>query len=178
MVTLPDKVCAFSRRSFVCIEPMKKESARSAAKSKPEAQKQGPEMAKLQSLSEAFNIQVATEFSELLDTFPAAIIREALDIATPTLTAKVQTKKLFDNLDAVIHVQESQNCKDPLAGQRALGFHDGKLVDCDGKKCRPISLADSVDLYRKLVADAEFSGWSDKAVSRWCKMIASALRRA
>lgn len=157
---------------------MRKASARSAAKSKPEAQKQGPEMAKLKSLCEAFNTQVATEFSELLDTFPAAIVREALEIATPTLTAKAQAKRLFDNLDPIIHVQESQNYKEPFSGQMALGFHDGKLVGCDGNKYSPISLADSVDLYPLLVADAEFSGWSDEAVSRWCKMIASALRRA
>lgn len=176
MVSLLEKVAPFTRRPFVCIEPMKKESARSAAKSKPEAQKQGPEMANLQSLCEAFNTQVATEFSELLDTFPAAIVREALDIATPTLTAKVQTKRLFDNLDAVIHVQESQNCKDPLAGQRALGFHGGRLVECDGKQYRQISLADSVDLYKKLFADADASSWSATAVSRWCKMIVGALR--
>jgi hypothetical protein len=157
---------------------MKKESARSAAKSKPEAQKQEPEMAKPRSRREADKTQIATEVREILNMYPEAVVLSALEIAAPILTAKAQAKRLFDNLDSIFHVEESRNCKEPLAGLRALGFHNGKLVECDGKQYRPISLADSVDLYKRLVTGAAASSWNDKAVSRWCKMIAGALRHA
>jgi len=124
------------------------------------------------------NAKIIGAFSGSLNTVPEAVVRQALDIATPTLMAKAQAKRLFDNLDCIFHVEKSRNCKTSSRGQRALGFHNGKLVECDGRQYRPISLADSVSLYQGLVADLGSASWDVRAVSRWCKMLAGALRHA